>query len=110
MPNLVSPTRPSFHILGKTPDFQISGQSFIKKNCHNSRTSNNIDLKLGPVTKLDKRNMTTFDDDVMSINYLNVIVIFPIYGQFGAVWKLDSERMVCETDIFINSNFFLNKD
>ena len=32
------------------------GQSLIKVNCHNSRTSYDIDMKLGPVTKLDKRN------------------------------------------------------
>ena len=37
-------------------DFWISGQSFIKENCHNSRTSNAIDMKLGSVTKLDKKN------------------------------------------------------
>ena len=40
-------------------DFRISGQSLIKVNCHNSRTSDGIDMKLGPVTKLDKRNKTT---------------------------------------------------
>ena len=40
-------------------DFRISGQSLIKENCHNSRTSDDIDMKLGPVTKLDKRNKTT---------------------------------------------------
>ena len=42
-------------------------------------------MKLGPVTKLDKRNKTTsnkLDDGVMSVNY-DVIVIFPIYGQAG---------------------------
>ena len=36
--------------------FRISGQSLIKENCYNSRTSDDIDMKLGPVTKLDKRN------------------------------------------------------
>ena len=41
---------------GGISDFQISGQSLIKVNCHNSRTSDDIDMKLGPVTKLDKRN------------------------------------------------------
>ena len=63
-------------------------------------------MKLGPVTKLDKRNKTTstkFDDNVMSANY-GVIVIFPIYGQFGAIQKPDSGRIVCKTYIFINSN------
>ena len=52
-------------------DFRISGQSLIKENCHNSRTSDDIDMKFGPVTKLDKRNKITsknFDNDVMSEN------------------------------------------
>ena len=31
----------------------------LKENCRNSRTSNGIDMKLGLVTKLDKRNMAT---------------------------------------------------
>ena len=40
-------------------DFGISGQSLITENCHNSRTSDDIVMKLGPVTKLYKRNKTT---------------------------------------------------
>ena len=71
--------------------FRISGQSLIKENYHNSRTSV-IDMKLGPVPKRYNRNKTTsekVDDDVMSTNY-DVIVIFPIYGQFGAIRKPDS--------------------
>ena len=44
---------------GGIPDFRISGQFFINENCRNSRTSHDIDMKLGPVTKLDKRNTTT---------------------------------------------------
>ena len=77
---------------GAISDFRTSGQSLIKENYHNSRTSNDIDMKLGPVTELDKRNKKTskkIDDDVMSAN-IDVIVIFPIYGQFGAIWKVDS--------------------
>ena len=56
-------------------------------------------MKLGPVTKLDKRKKTTskkFGDDLTSVN-CDVIVIFPIYGQFGAIRKPDSARMVCNT-------------
>ena len=97
---------------GCISDFQISGQSLIKENCHNSRTSDDIDMKLGPVTKLDKRNKITskkFDDDVMSANS-DVIVIFPIYGQFGAIRKPDSGRIVCKTYIFINSNLLSYKN
>ena len=61
MPNLVSITRPSLQILGKTQTgvFPISGQSLIKENCHNSRTSDDIDMKLGLLTKFDKKKITT---------------------------------------------------
>ena len=58
-------------------NFWISGQSFIKKNCHNSRTSNYIDIKFGPITKLDKKNRLTlrkFDYDLVLSN-CDVIVI-----------------------------------
>ena len=44
-------------------------------------------MKIGPVNKLDKRNKTTskkFDDDALSKN-CDVITIFPIYRQFGAI-------------------------
>ena len=95
---------------GGISDFRISGQSLIKENGHNSWTSDDIDLKLGSVTKLDKRNKTTlkkFADDLMSkkcdvivifdlmSKNCDVIVIFPIYSQFGAIWKPDSRRIVC---------------
>ena len=91
---------------GGISDFRISGQSLIKENCYNSRTSDDIDMRYGSVTKLDKRNKTTskkFDDDVMSKN-CDVIVIFPIYGQFGAIRKSDSGRRDCKNYVFLNSN------
>ena len=56
-------------------------------------------MKLGPVTKLRKRSKATskkFDDDIMSEN-CDFIVIFPIYGQFGAIWKSDSGYIACKT-------------
>ena len=52
-----------------------------------------IDMKLGPLTKIVKRSERTskkFDDDVMQN------VIFPIFGQFGAVQKPDSGHRVCK--------------
>ena len=63
-------------------------------------------MKLGPVTKPDERNKTTsrkIDDYIMSGN-CDVIFIFPIYGQFGAIRKPDSGCIVCKTYIFIKSN------
>ena len=105
MPNL--PRSPD---IGQNPDgvisdFWIFGQSFIKEDCHNSRTSNDIDMKLGLVTKLDKKITATsknFYDDIMSVN-CDVIVIFSIYGQFGAIRKPASGCMVCKTYILINN-------
>ena len=67
-------------------DFQISGQSLTKQNCPNSRTSDDIDMKLGPVTILDKKNKAMskkFDNGIILEN-CDVTVIFPIYSQFGA--------------------------
>ena len=62
---LISPpapqTRPSLRGIGQNSDggisdFQISGQSLIKENCHGFRTSDDINMKLGAVTKHDKRS------------------------------------------------------
>ena len=69
-------------------------------------------MKLGPVTKLDKRNKTTskkFDDNVMSEN-CDVIVIFRIFGNFGAVWRLDSGHRVCRSYVLCNSNLLSYKN
>ena len=62
-------------------------------------------MKIGLGTKIDQINkkMSKFGYDVMSA-YCGVI--FPIYGQFGAVWKLDSRHIICKTYMFINSNLF----
>ena len=40
----------------------------------------------------------------------DVVVIFSIYGQFGAIPKPDSRRMVYKTYISINSNFLSYKN
>ena len=66
-------------------------------------------MKLGPVPKLDKRRQKKFDDDIMSANY-DVIVIFPIYGQFRAIRKVYSKCMVCKTYIFIKSKLLSYKN
>ena len=65
MPNLISLTHLNLQILHKnqTEIFIISGflvKSLIKKNCHNSRTSNVIDMKLEPLTRLTKENTKPF--------------------------------------------------
>ena len=39
---------------GGISNFQISGQFLIKENCHNFRTSNDIDMKHGPAKQGQK--------------------------------------------------------
>ena len=63
-------------------------------------------MKLGPVTKLGRRNKATskkVDVDVMPEN-CDVIVIFQFFGQFGAVQRPDSGHRVCRNYVFSNSN------
>ena len=67
-------------------------------------------MKLGPASKHDKRSTATSkktDDDVMSAN-CDVVVFFPIYGEFSAIRKPDSGCMVYKTYIFINNNLLQN--
>ena len=68
-------------------------------------------MKYEPVTKHYMRNKITsdkIDEDVMSANF-DVIVIFLIFGQFRAIRKPYSGRIICKTYIFINSNFWSYK-
>ena len=54
-------------------------------------------MKFGPVTKLDKRiivRLKRFDEFSESCD---VIVIFPIYRQFGVIRKPDTGRINCKT-------------
>ena len=44
----------------------------------------------------------------MSAN-CNIILIFPIYGQFGAICKPDSGSMGCKTYISLIAIFYLTK-
>ena len=69
-------------------------------------------MKFAPVTKFGKRSKTKskrVDDNVMSGN-CDVIVTFPMHGQFGAIRKLDYGRIICKIYIFINSNLLSYKN
>ena len=76
---------------GGISDFWISGQSFIKESCHNSRTSDDIDMKLGRVTNLDKGNQKTskrFDDDII-LNNCDAIATF---SDLWPIWSNPEAR------------------
>ena len=69
-------------------------------------------MNLGPVTKLNKRNkksLKKLDHDAMSTT-CDVIFIFQIYGQFGAIQEPDSGCLVSKTYIFININLLSYKN
>ena len=102
VPNLVFLTCPSLQIVGKTQTEVFPISEFLV-NCHNSRTSCDIDMKLGLVTKFEKRSKATskkFDNDIMSDNF-DVIDNFSIYNQSGAMQKPDSRCINFKTYIFL---------
>lgn len=75
-------------------------------NDNNSGILKYIFMKLGLVTKLDKKNATTsktIGDDVKSIDD-DVIAIFQTYGLFTAIQKLNFRHMVYNSYTLINCN------
>ena len=94
---------------GGNSNFRISGLSLIKRNCHNSRTSDDIDKRLGPVTKLNKRNKATSKKRKKNwwwshVGNCNFIANYSSYSQFGAIRKPDSGCIVYKSYIFFNSD------
>ena len=89
-------------------DLRVPGQSLKKRNCHNSKCSDHIDMKLGPEEEKQKKTKK-IDDDVVSES-CDVIAIFPIYDGFEAIRKRDSWRIVSKTYTFINSNLLFYKN
>ena len=87
MPKLVSLTHPSLQILEKsrTGVFSTSRhlvKFLINKNCDNSRTWYDTDMKRGSsIIKIDKKKKheVKTTDNVVLANY-DVIVLFPIHG------------------------------
>ena len=64
-----------------------------------------------PVSKLHKKSTTALkknDGNDMSIN-CDVIVVFRISDQFGAIWKPDFGDIVCKSHIFLNCNLLSYK-
>ena len=106
MPNLVFLSCSSFQVLKKNsrrgyfqlPNFQPNS---LHKNCINSRSSNDIGMRLGPVTKFDEKNTIASKKnyDSVSANY-EATLIFSICGQFEVIWKADSGRMPYNSWIF----------
>ena len=70
----------------------------MNKNDHNSRISHDIDMKLAPVAKLDKRNTSTsknFDDEGMSANCDQVMTDLQSSGsQIRDTWSIKQSSLI----------------
>ena len=76
---------------GGNSDFRFSVQSLIKENFHSSRTNNDIDMKLGPVTKIDNRNKATSKN--LTITSCQLIVLSLSFFQFMVNLELSGSRV-----------------
>ena len=76
------------------PIFQIYGQSILNENCHHFITSNDIEIKIGPATKEEEVNVKKKLEDDFMLASCDIITIFLIHGQFGAIWVLDSGSLI----------------
>ena len=98
MPNLISLTHPSLQILGKTQTgvYPISrflvNPFLIKENCHNSRTSADADMKLGPVSKLDKRKKNPVKKVSQWLHVKNIVTSLSFF-RFMANLELSRSRI-----------------
>ena len=63
----------------------------MKRNCPNSRTSDDIDMKLGPVTETDKRSNTT-SKNLKIKSYWKIVKSFPFF-QFTAYLEQSGSRI-----------------
>ena len=89
-------------------NFQISGQYFWDKSC---RTSHDIDIKLGPVTKLGKRSLVMakkIDSDRIS-KKCSTVTFFLIYVHFAAIRKPNSRCMIYKLIFSLTIAFYLAK-
>ena len=70
-------------------DFRFLINPLLSEICHNSKTSDDIVMKLRPVSKLDKKNEVVKKNNDYISAHCDAIVAFPVYGQFGAIQKPD---------------------
>ena len=72
-------------------NFRISGESFINENYHNSKSSHDIDIKLEPVTKRDKRNTATLQKIDVDVELTNSdLTVFLANFQPSGSWIPDA--------------------
>ena len=58
--------------------FHISGQFPVNESCHNCRTSNDIEMKFGPVTTLDQKDQR-YQRNLTMISYQKIVASLPFF-------------------------------
>ena len=89
-------------------DFPISGPSLIQGNCHNSRTSDDIDMKLEPVIWQEKQN--NFKN--LKMTSCRKIVKSVLFFQLTVNLEQSKSRILVAQSVkrfFINSNLLSSK-
>ena len=69
-------------------DFRIFRQALINENCHNSRTSNDIDMKIGAITKIDKENTVTLK--ILTMTSFGKLWRHLYFSDFWPTWAIQS--------------------
>ena len=105
-----------FPDIGQNSDKGLSnnwnfGQSFINENYHNFRSSHDIDIKLGPVTKTNNRNeatlkklmITSCQQIVMSLSF------FQIMANLQPSERRISDACSIKFSFLFSINFYLMK-
>ena len=64
-------------------------------------------MKLGPVTKLEKKDTENKIGDNFTSSNCDALVIFPNYGQFGAIRKPNCGCIICKTSL--QATFYFTK-
>ena len=66
-------------------------------------------MKLGPATKINKRNKTVSKRIDFILGNCDIIVIFPIYSQFGAIQERILELQSIKLMFSLTVSFYLTK-
>ena len=116
MTNVVAITCLNLQVFEKNSDKGIPISEFLvkfflNKNCQNSRASNDVDMKLGPVNKLNKRKTATLKN--LMTTSCQQIMTSPSFLQFMADLEHSRSRILHARSIYLTFSlivtFYLTK-
>ena len=81
-----------------------------KRNLSYSKTSNDTDIETWTSSKTYQEKYGNVYGAYIILANRCAIVIIPIYGKFGEIWKKGLGRMICKTYIFIKNSLWSYKN